>query len=78
MGPQAAGEMPPMRVAERRSSSAAHNQDGGVFANLMYSKLCVDESCTHREPKINLADNLLRDFEDRWWKCCREVRPCQL
>ena len=21
----------------------------------------------------NLSDNLLRDFEDKWWKICREV-----
>ena len=28
----------------------------------------------HREPVENLADNLLRDFEDKWWKCCREVQ----
>jgi hypothetical protein len=26
-----------------------------------------------REPTSNLADNLLRDFEERWWKCCKEV-----
>ena len=24
--------------------------------------------------RVNLADNLLRDFEERWWKCCRVVR----
>lgn len=30
----------------------------------------------HREPASNLADNLLRDFEERWWKCCKEVRCC--
>jgi len=27
-----------------------------------------------REPPANLADNLLRDFEERWWKLCKEVR----
>lgn len=27
-----------------------------------------------REPPANLADNLLRDFEERWWKHCKEVR----
>ncbi|KAK9845331.1 hypothetical protein WJX81_003616 [Elliptochloris bilobata] len=25
-----------------------------------------------REPPENLADNLLRDFEERWWKHCKE------
>ena len=34
-------------------------------------------SCTAclacREPAQNLADNLLRDFEDRWWTACRKV-----
>ena len=24
------------------------------------------------EPTANVADNLLRDYEDRWWKACRE------
>lgn len=27
-----------------------------------------------REPSANIAENLLRDYEDRWWKACREVR----
>ena len=27
----------------------------------------------HREPAQNLADNLLRDFEERWWSICRKV-----
>lgn len=32
-----------------------------------------------REPVENLSDNLLRDFEDKWWKTCRDVRqPCLL
>jgi hypothetical protein len=31
-------------------------------------------SALHREPPANLADNLLRDFEERWWKLCKEVR----
>ena len=26
-----------------------------------------------REPAQNLADNLLRDFEERWWTICRKV-----
>lgn len=24
------------------------------------------------EPTANVADNLLRDYEDRWWRACRE------
>ena len=24
------------------------------------------------EPTANIADNLVRDYEDRWWKACRE------
>ena len=27
----------------------------------------------YREPVENLSDNLLRDFEDKWWKMCRDV-----
>ncbi len=27
-----------------------------------------------REPAQNLADNLLRDFEERWWSICRKVK----
>ncbi len=30
-----------------------------------------------REPPTNLADNLLRDFEERWWKHCKEVRSAE-
>jgi hypothetical protein len=26
-----------------------------------------------REPSENVAENLLRDFEDKWWKASREV-----
>ena len=26
-----------------------------------------------REPKQNLSENLLRDFEQSWWTTCREV-----
>ena len=26
-----------------------------------------------REPAQNLAENLLRDFKDRWWTACRKV-----
>ena len=28
-----------------------------------------------REPATNLADNLLRDFEQRWWGAVKKVRP---
>ena len=28
-----------------------------------------------REPASNLADNLLRDFEQRWWGAVKKVRP---
>lgn len=33
-----------------------------------------DQSASSWEPKLNLADNLLRDFEERWWKACREAK----
>ena len=36
------------------------------------SDLCV----LSREPAQNLADNLLRDFEERWWSICRKVQTC--
>lgn len=26
-----------------------------------------------REPSENVAENLLRDYEDKWWKASREV-----
>ena len=36
----------------------------------------LDDSDPHPaptwEPTANVADNLLRDYEDRWWKACRE------
>ena len=34
-------------------------------------RFCLLAGC--REPVQNLSDNLLRDFEDKWWKICREV-----
>ena len=53
-----------------------------------YSPFCLGGSCSpsassdsevSREPKVNVSDNLLRDFEDRWWKCCTQVgMPVQL
>ena len=30
------------------------------------------------EVKDNVAENVLRDYEDRWWTACREVRFKQL
>ena len=32
-----------------------------------------DNGVPCREPKQNLSDNLLRDFEQSWWTACREV-----
>ena len=33
----------------------------------------ADDGVPCREPKQNLSDNLLRDFEQGWWTACREV-----
>ena len=35
---------------------------------------CVCVCCGCREPATNLADNLLRDFEQRWWGAVKKVR----
>lgn len=42
------------------------------------SKQCAQEGVGAREPPSNLADNLLRDFEERWWKHCKEACPTLL
>ena len=33
-----------------------------------------DEAPDTWEVKDNVAENVLRDYEDRWWTACREVR----
>ena len=34
----------------------------------------------HREPAINLSEDLVRTYEAKWWQAAREVRclPCSL
>ena len=36
--------------------------------------VCQDEAPDTWEVKDNVAENVLRDFEDRWWTACREAR----
>ena len=33
-----------------------------------------DEAPDTWEVKENVAENVLRDYEDRWWTACREAR----
>eukprot|EP00208_Stichococcus_sp_RCC1054_P001395 CAMPEP_0206140168 /NCGR_PEP_ID=MMETSP1473-20131121/8670_1 /ASSEMBLY_ACC=CAM_ASM_001109 /TAXON_ID=1461547 /ORGANISM="Stichococcus sp, Strain RCC1054" /LENGTH=480 /DNA_ID=CAMNT_0053534233 /DNA_START=346 /DNA_END=1788 /DNA_ORIENTATION=- len=52
----------------------------GVRVNVDENQLPLVEYLVHWkggapdtwEPSANIAENLLRDYEDRWWKACRE------
>jgi hypothetical protein len=37
-----------------------------------------DEAPDTWEVKDNVAENVLRDYEDRWWTACREARAPHL
>ena len=37
-----------------------------------------DEAPDTWEVRDNVAENVLRDYEDRWWTACREARACGL
>ena len=40
--------------------------------------LAQDEAPDTWEVKDNVAENVLRDYEDRWWTACREARTSHL
>lgn len=43
------------------------------LAATLHTRSTCQQSHSCREPAQNLADNLLRDFEERWWTICRKV-----